>query len=173
MGSVDVQPVATLARPLLVRGVLSGAALGALLSTAVVGVSAVQAVIVADEYASWGMNGRQVAFFGLLGFIIGALAGVVASLGSLGALWLEALMPTSLEQPDPRTAAVGAAATTLGWVILALLVMRLPAMTSLVVGVGAGTIAGGAAVFFTHRLTRSAQTVREANALKDNDRTES
>lgn len=76
MGPAAVRNVKTVALPLLVRAVFTGALLGACISGGISAFSTVQAVLYPEQFGLWGMNVGQIFFMAMLGLVVGAVAGL-------------------------------------------------------------------------------------------------
>ena len=90
MGPAAVRNVRTVALPLLVRAVFTGALLGACISGGISAFSTVQAVLYPEQFGLWGMNGGQIFFMAMVGLVVGAVAGLAMGAGSAAALWIDA-----------------------------------------------------------------------------------
>lgn len=154
MGPVAVRNVKTVALPLLVRAVSTGALLGACISGGISGISTVQALLYPEQFGSWGMNGGQIFFMAMLGLTVGAIAGLATGAGSVAALWIEATTSSSVMLPRALTAGLGAAAVTVVYTVIASYVLGSTGLALAGVGAGLSTIAGLLAAFHTRRLVR-------------------
>lgn len=154
MGPAAVRNVKTVALPLLVRAVSTGALLGTFISAGTSVFSTVQAALYPEQFGLWGMNGGQIFFMAMLGLVVGAVAGLATGAGSVAALWIDANTSLSVVLPRALTAGLGAAAVTAVYTVIAF--HALGATGWALAGFGAvfATVSGLLAAFHTRRLIR-------------------
>ena len=154
MGPAAVRNVKTVAPPLLVRAVSTGALLGAFISAGTSVFSTVQAALYPAQFGLWGMNGGQIFFIAILGLVIGAVAGLAAGAGSVAALWIDANTSLSVVLPRALTAGFGAAAVTAVYTVIAFHALGATGLALAGFGAGFATVSGLLAAFHTRRLIR-------------------
>lgn len=149
MRPVAVRNVKTVALPLLVRAVFTGALLGACISGGISVSSTVQAALYPEQFGLWGMNGGQIFFMAVLGLVVGAVAGLAAGAGSVAALWIDASNSLSVVLPRPLTAGLGAAAVTIVYTVIAFYLLGATGLALAGFGAGFATVSGLLAAFHT------------------------
>ncbi|WP_148045235.1 hypothetical protein [Arthrobacter oryzae] len=154
MGSAAVRNVKTVALPLLVRAVFTGAVLGACIGGGISTFSTIQSVLYPEQFGLWGMNGGQIFFMAILGLVVGAVAGLATSAGSVAALWIDARTSLAVVLPRALTAGSGAAAVTAVYTGIAFHVLGATGLALAGLGAGFATVAGLLAAFHTRRLVR-------------------
>lgn len=155
MGPVAVRNVKTVALPLLIRAVSTGALLGACLSAGVTGFSAIQAALYPEQFGLWGWNGGQILFVTMIGFALGAVAGLATGAGSIAAIWGEATTSSSVVVPRAFTAGLGAGVTTFLYTAIVFYVFGTTGLAAVGIGAGIAAVAGLLAAFQTRRLVRA------------------
>lgn len=156
MGPAAVRKVKTLILPLLVRAVATGALLGAGLSAAATGLSAVQAALYPEPFGAWGWNAGQILFITFVGFAIGTVAWLATGAGSVAALWINATTSSTPALPPTLTAGLGAAVTTFLCTTVVVNVSGLPGLAAAGIGAVLAAVAGSLAALHTRRLIRKA-----------------
>lgn len=154
MGPAAVRNVKTVASPLLVRAVFTGALLGACISAGISAFSTIQAVLYPEQFGLWGMNGGQIFFMAILGLVVGAVAGLATGAGSVAALWIDASTSLSVVLPRALTAGLGAAAVTAVYTVIAFHISGATGWALAGFGAGFATVSGLLAAFHTRRLIR-------------------
>jgi hypothetical protein len=154
MGPAAVRNVKTVALPLLVRAVFTGALLGGFISAGISSFSAVQAALYPEQFGLWGMNGGQIFFMTMLGLVVGAVAGLATGAGSVAALWIDASTSLSVVLPRALTAGLGAAAVTAVYTVIAFHALGATGLALAGFGAGFATVSGLLAAIHTRRLIR-------------------
>ncbi|MDJ0322013.1 hypothetical protein [Pseudarthrobacter sp. PS3-L1] len=152
MGPAAIRNVKTVALPLLVRAVSTGALLGACISAGISAFSIVQAALYPEQFGLWGMNGGQIFFMAVLGLVLGAGAGLATGAGSVAALWIDASTSLSVVLPGALTAGLGAAAVTAVYTVVAFHALGETGLALAGFGASFATVSGLLAAFHTRRL---------------------
>lgn len=165
MDPAAVRNVKTIALPLLVRAVSTGALLGTCVSAGISAISIIQAVLYPEQFGLWGMNGGQIFFMAMLGLAVGAVAGLVTGVGSVAALWIDASMSLSVAMPRALTAGLGAAAVTAVYTVIAFRALGATGWALAGFGAGFAAVSGLLAAFHTRRLIRRHHSTGQKQAL--------
>lgn len=154
MGPAAVRNVKTVALPLLVRAVFTGALLGSCVSGGISAFSTVQTVLYPEQFGLWGMTGGQIFFMAMFGLIVGAVAGLAAGAGSVAALWIDASASLSVVLPRALIAGLGAAAVTAVYTVIAFQALGATGLALAGFGAGFAAVSWLLAAFHTRRLIR-------------------
>jgi hypothetical protein len=164
MRPAAVRNVKTVALPLLVRAVFTGALLGVCISGGISTISTVQAALYPEQFGLWGMNGGQIFFMSMLGLVVGAVAGLAAGAGSVAALWIDASMSSSVAMPRALTAGLGAATVTAVYTVVVFHTLGATGLALAGFGTGFATVFGLLAAFHTRRLIRRYRSTGQKQA---------
>lgn len=164
MDSEAAPKLKTIALPLVIRAVLTGALLGAFISAGASAFSTLQASLYPDQFGLWGMNGGQILFMTMLGLVIGSVAGVATGAGSVLALWVKTNTSSAVALPGTLTAGLGAAAVTGVYIVIAFHVLGVTGVALAGFGAGFAIVAGVLAALGTRRLIRRGRSVDPKHA---------